>query len=73
MKQEQVSQELVIGVLRQADWREQTIAAICRAHGNTETTFYSWRKKYGDMTVVEAARLCEPELAGAPAGNEALR
>lgn len=44
-----------------ADHGEQTVAAICRAHGITETTFYRWRKKYGDLTVSEAVRLRELE------------
>lgn len=57
MQQGQVSQEQIIGILQQAERGEQTVAAICRAHGITETTFSRWRRKYGDMTVAEAARL----------------
>src|SRR5260370_11605985 len=65
MKQGQISQEQIIGILQQAERGEHTVAAICRAHGITETTFYRWRKKYGDMTVAEAARLRELERENA--------
>jgi putative transposase len=65
MKQGQVTQEQMIGIVQQAEWGEQTVAAICRTHGITETPFYRWRKKYGDLTVAEAARLCELERENA--------
>lgn len=61
MKHVQISQEQIIGILHLADQGEQTVAAICRAQGITETTFYRWRKKYGDLTVSEAVRLRELE------------
>ncbi|HEU5347088.1 MAG TPA: transposase [Ktedonobacterales bacterium] len=61
MKHGQISQEQIIGILHLADQGEQTVAAICRAQGITETTFYRWRKKYGDLTVSEAVRLRELE------------
>ncbi len=65
MKQGQISQEQIIGILQQAERGEHTVAAICRAHGITETTFSRWRKKYGDMSVAEAARLRELERENA--------
>lgn len=61
MKQGQFSQEQIIGMLQLAERGEQTVGAICRAHGITETTFYRWRKKYSDLTVAEATRLRELE------------
>jgi putative transposase len=65
MKQGQVSQEQIIGILQQAERGEQTIAAVCRVHGITETTFYRWRKIYTGMTVPEAVRLRELERENA--------
>lgn len=59
MKQGQFSQEQIVAILQQAEKGEQTIQAICREHGLTETTFYRWRKIYGGMTVSEAQRLKE--------------
>jgi putative transposase len=57
LKKGQFSQEQIIAILHQAEKGEQTIQALCREHGLTETTFYRWRKVYGGMTVSEAYRL----------------
>lgn len=65
MKLSQVSQEQIIGILQQAERGEQTIAALCRVHGITETTFYRWRRKYTGVTVPEAVRLRELERENA--------
>lgn len=65
MKQGQISQEQIIAILQQAERGEQTVATICHAHGITETTFYRWRKKYGDLSVSEATRLRELERENA--------
>lgn len=65
MKQGQVSHEQIIGILQQAERGEQTIAALCRVYGITETTFYRWRKKFTGMTVPEAVRLRELERENA--------
>ncbi len=61
MKQGQFSQEQIVALLQQAEKGEQTIQAICREHGITQTTFYRWRRIYGGMNVSEASRLKELE------------
>lgn len=38
---------------------------ICRRHGVSSATFYSWRKKYGGLEVNEARRLRELETENA--------
>ena len=65
MKQGQFSQEQIVAILHQAEKGEQTIQAICKEHGLTETTFYRWRKIYGGMTVSETHRLKELEKENA--------
>ena len=65
MKQAQFTQEQIIGILQQAERGEQSVATICREQGIAEVTFYRWRKKYGGMTVSEAARLRELERENA--------
>lgn len=65
MKQGQVSQEQIIGILQQAEQGEQSISALCRVYGITETTFYRWRRKYQGMTVPEAVRLRDLERENA--------
>ena len=61
MKAGQFSQEQIVAILHQAEKGEQTIQAICREHGITETSFYRWRKAYGGMSVAETQRLKELE------------
>ena len=34
-----------------------TPAEICRKHGISDATFYTWRKKFGGMEVSDAKRL----------------
>ncbi len=38
---------------------------ICRRHGISSATFYTWRKKYGGMDASEAKRLRELEIENA--------
>lgn len=59
MKQGQFSQEQIVSLLQQAEKGEQTISALCRQHGLTETTFYRWRRLYGGMSVCEIQHLKE--------------
>ena len=33
------------------------VADLCRKHGISDATFYTWRSKYGSMEVFEAKRL----------------
>jgi len=34
-----------------------SVAELCRKHGISDATFYTWRKKYGGMEVSDARRL----------------
>lgn len=61
MKQSRFSEEQIIKILRDAERGEQTIAAVSRAHGISENTFYKWRQKYGGLEVADARRLRELE------------
>jgi putative transposase len=65
MKNSQFSTEQIITILDQAERAEQSISAICRTHGISETTFYRWRKQFGGMTVSEAQRLKDLEKENA--------
>ena len=65
MKQGEFSEEQIIGLLQEAEKGEKTIGSLCREAGIAERTFYRWRKRYGGMTVSEAARLKELEKENA--------
>ena len=56
MKKSRFSEAQILGILRQQD-QGQTVAQICREHGISETIFYSWKSKFGGMSVSELQRL----------------
>ncbi|MFO5742568.1 transposase, partial [Klebsiella pneumoniae] len=35
---------------------------LCRRHGSSDVSFYTWRAKFGGMTVADAKRLKDLEL-----------
>ena len=65
MRISQFSTEQIIKILEQAEREEESISAICRAYGISETTFYRWRKPFGGMAVKEAQRLRDLEKENA--------
>lgn len=56
MKRSRFSEEQIIGILKE---HQAGLSAVelCRKHGISDATFYTWRKKYGGMDVSEAKRL----------------
>ena len=51
-----ISDEQIISILREA---EAGVSAreLCRKHAISDTTFYTWREKYGGIEVLEVKRL----------------
>jgi len=64
MKRKRFSEEQIIGVLKESEAGAKT-DDVCRRHGISSATFYSWRKKYGGMDASEAKRLRELEIENA--------
>mgnify|MGYP000111284910 CR=1 FL=1 len=60
MKQKQHSNEEIIRILRQAE-TDATIDSVCREHNVSKATFHPWKRKYGEMDLVDAKRLKELE------------
>ncbi len=56
MKRSRVTQEQIIGVLKEHQ-AGMTAADLCRKHGISDATFYTWRSKYGGMEVSDARKL----------------
>ena len=56
MKRSRFSEEQIIGILKEHQAR-MTAGELCRKHGISDATFYTWRKKYGGMEVSDAKRL----------------
>ena len=81
MKQSRLSEEQIIGILRE---QEAGIAVkeLCRKHGVSSPTFYKWKARFGGMEVSEARKLrtleeengrLERLLADAMLDNAALK
>ena len=61
MKKSQFTEDQIVRMIRRHENREATVEKICREAGISQATFYSWKKKYGGMSVSEAKRLRELE------------
>ena len=61
MKRKPFSDQRIIGILQEARKGETTIGQVCRQHGISEPTFYTWRPKYDALSVPELRRLRELE------------
>ena len=46
----------IIGFLKEAE-AGVSVKELCRKHGFSDASFYTWRAKYGGMDVSEAKRL----------------
>jgi len=60
MKKSRFAEEQIIGIGKQHEAGMKT-AELCREHGISAATFYSWKSKYGGMEVSEAQRLKQLE------------
>lgn len=54
------TEEQIIGFLKQAE-AGVPVKELCRKHGFSDASYYTWRAKYGGMNVSEAKRLRELE------------
>jgi putative transposase len=81
MKRSRFRDEQIIGVLREQE-AGVSIADVCRKHGISSATFYTWKAKFGGLEVSDAKRLKQLEdenaklkrlLADAMLDNAALK
>ena len=56
MKKSRFSEEQIISILKEQQ-AGLPVAEICRRHGISDATFYTWRSRFGGMEVSDARRL----------------
>jgi putative transposase len=56
VKKKRFTEEQIIGFLREAD-AGMAVKELCRKHGFSEASYYTWRNKFGGMDVSDAKRL----------------
>jgi putative transposase len=54
------TEEQIVGILKEQE-AGAPAAELCRRHGISEQTFYTWKKKYGGLEVGDAKRLKQLE------------
>ena len=60
MKRKRYAETQIIGILKEAE-QGVPVTDLCRKHGMSNATFYTWRRKYAGMNVAEAKRLRQLE------------
>ena len=60
MKTSRYTEAQIIAILRQAEGGVP-ISELCREHGMSDASFYTWRAKYGGMDLSDAKRLKQLE------------
>ena len=60
MSRRRYSEAQIIGILKEAE-TGVPVAELCRKHGMSDASFYTWRLKYGVTEVSESARLRQLE------------
>ena len=61
MKKSQFSEEQIVRILQEAASGQTSQSQLCREHGISENTFYTWKRKYGGLQSRDMRRLKELE------------
>lgn len=60
MRKSRFSESKIVGILHEVESGIK-VADVCRTHGISAQTYYTWKSKYGGMSVSDLKRLKELE------------
>jgi putative transposase len=60
MKRKRYTEAQILGFLKEAE-SGMAVKDLCRKHGFSDASFYTWRSKYGGMELADIKRLKELE------------
>lgn len=64
MKKTRFSDTQIVGILNEVE-AGMKVTEVCRRHGISSQTYYTWKRKYGGMGVSDIQRLKELEAENA--------
>jgi putative transposase len=65
LKKATFSEEQIARILQEGATGQTTQSELCRKHGISEATYYTWKRKYGGMETEDVRRLKELERENA--------
>ena len=65
MKKTKFTEEQIARILQEGASGETTQIELCRKHGISQNTYYTWKRKYGGMETEDVRRLKDLERENA--------